>query len=69
MSWWQLDSIIRMQAEFEAYYLTQEPVACPSCGEPLLPGPPQLTGVVSRYCPWGHFRYPEDWNPRTMSGM
>lgn len=40
-SWWALDSVLKTQAELVSYYRTQEPVACPKCGQPLLPGPPQ----------------------------
>ncbi len=67
MSWWQLDSILQQQAQYQNYYDAQEPVACPFDGTPLLLGPPAQPGVW--YCPFGDFRYPEDWDVNTMSGM
>ncbi len=67
MAWWSLDSVLKSQAEYETYYRMQEPTACPMCGEPLRQGPPQM--AATKYCPWGHFEYPRDWNPNTMSGM
>ena len=67
MSWWALDSTLKEAAQFVEYYRVQEPVACPRCGQPLLNGPPSQQ--ATRYCPWGHFRYPEDYDPETMAGM
>jgi hypothetical protein len=67
MSWWALDSILKTQAELVSYYRMQEPVACPLCGEPLRQGPPQMWAI--KYCPWGHFEYPRDWDMDTMAGM
>lgn len=67
--WWHLDTILRTQAELKTYYDMQEPVACPKCGEPIKQGPPQASGRVSRFCPFGHFQFPNDWDVSTMSGM
>ena len=67
MSWRALDSTLKEAAQVGEDYRLQEPVACPRCGQPLLNGPPQQQ--VTRYCPWGHFRYPEDWDELTMAGM
>lgn len=66
-SWWRLDSILKSAAELRTFYGTQEPIACPRCGQPLLNGPPQSSHL--KYCPWGHFSYPRDWDKDTMSGM
>jgi hypothetical protein len=55
------------QAQYEDYYKTTLPVACPRCGEPLREGPPEQSGVL--YCKFDFWQYPRDWNPVTDSGM
>lgn len=55
------------QAAEHQYYDTAPPMACPRCGEPMRPGPPDDVGVL--YCDFDFFKYPDDWNPATMSGM
>lgn len=62
---WDLYSTLVQQAQYQEYYKAQPPVACPTHGVPLKQGP----GDGSLYCPDGDFRYPEDWDPETMSGM
>jgi len=61
-SWWGLHSVYEQQrSEFEAY-ISNPPLACPNCGEPLRYAP--STGSASgieRYCPYDSFRYPQDW--------
>lgn len=64
---WDLYSTLVQQSEYATYYKSIPPVACPQCGEPLKLGPAPTPGIL--YCPWGHFRYPEDWDPESMSGM
>lgn len=64
---WDLYSTLAQQAEYINYYRTQVPVACPNDGTPLKLGPPNSPGVW--YCPNGDFRYPEDWDADSMSGM
>ena len=64
---WDLYATLFQQAEYQNYYDTQRPVACPSCGEPLREGPPQEEAIL--YCPWGHFQYPRDYEVRAHSGM
>jgi len=67
VSWWQLDSTLKEQAEYASYYRSMPPVACPHDGEPLRLGPPQNPAVL--FCPWGDFQYPRDWDPDVHSGM
>lgn len=64
---WDLYSTLIQQSEYQTYYDTAIPVACPNDGEPLRLGPPRLPGV--RYCPLDGWQYPRDWEPRTHSGM
>lgn len=67
MSWWQLYDILHEQAQYEEYYRSVEPMACPLCGEPLRPGPPQTAAVL--YCKFDGWQYPRDWDPNTQAGM
>ena len=64
---YDLLSTLALQSEYVSVYRALEPVACPRCGEPLRLGPPSSPAVL--YCNWGHFQYPRDWDPDTMSGM
>lgn len=64
---WDLYSTLQEQAQYADYYKTTLPVACPNDGTPLLEGPPSQPGVL--YCPHDFWRYPEDWDAETMSGM
>lgn len=64
---WDLYSTLAEQAQYIDYYKSQQPLACPNHGVPLLPGPPSSPGVL--YCPDGDFRYPDDWDAETMAGM
>lgn len=64
---WDLYSTLVDAAASIDYYSSQPPVACPHDGEPLRQGPGTDGAVL--YCPWGNFRYPEDWDPETMNGM
>lgn len=59
-------SILREQAQYAREYASEPPVACPHDGTPLKQGPRRRPGVL--FCPMGNFRYPDDWNPDTMSG-
>ena len=65
--WWQLHSIIEYAKQEREFWDSQPPMACPRCGEPMRPGPPEDTGVL--YCSFDFFKYPDDWNPATMSGF
>lgn len=67
MSWWQLDSVLKEQAEYATYYRSAPPVACPNDGEPLIGGPVQETGIL--YCRFDGWQYPRDWDPDIHSGM
>lgn len=67
MAWWQLDNVLKEQAEYERYYRAQPPVACPNDGEPLTPGPGNEPAVW--FCKFDGWRYPEDWDPDIHSGM
>ena len=63
MSWYQLLAI-RKQAR-EEWRLTPgngivAPVACPLCGEPLIPGP-QGAGSAITFCRYDGWQYPRDW--------
>ena len=64
---WDLYSTLVQQAQYQEYYKSIPPVACPHDGTPLLQGPATSPGIL--YCPNGDFRYPQDWDPETMSGM
>lgn len=64
---WDLYSTLIQQAEYEQYYKTVPPVACPNDGEPLRPGPPSRPNVL--YCKYDGWEYPRDWDPEVHSGM
>jgi hypothetical protein len=64
---WDLYSTLALQAEYATFYKSQPPTNCPRCGEPLTIGPATTPGIL--FCRWGHFEYPRDWDPETMSGM
>lgn len=67
MSWWQLDSILKEQAEYATYYRSQVPVACPHDGQPLEPGPTEGESVL--FCRFDGWQYPRDYDPNIHSGM
>lgn len=67
MSWWQLDNILKEAAEYAAFYRSQPPMACPVCGEPLLPGPPQEPANL--YCRFDGWTYPRDYDVNVHAGM
>lgn len=67
MSWYQLLSTIRESADYQAYYDSQPPVACPNDGTPLQTGPEEDTPIL--WCPFDGWTYPRDYDPATMSGM
>lgn len=52
--WYSLGAIFKdQQYEFEAWQQITETdggLACPFCGEPLLPGPAAAAGTTSFYC-------------------
>jgi hypothetical protein len=64
---WDLYATLQQQAQEIDYYRSVPPVACPHDGEPLRQGPSTSPGVL--YCPWGDFRYPQDWDADTMAGL
>lgn len=64
---WDLWSTLAEQAQYEDYYRSMRPVACPNCGEPLRIGPPNQPGVL--YCQFDGWQYPRDWDPELHSGM
>lgn len=64
---WDLYSTLQLRAEYDHYYRTRTPLACPNDGEPLREGPPQEPGIL--YCRFDGWQYPRDWNADTMSGM
>jgi hypothetical protein len=64
---WDLLSTLREQAQYEQYYATIPPVACPNDGEPLQQGPPEEPGIL--FCPFDGWQYPRDWDPNIHSGM
>jgi hypothetical protein len=65
---WDLYSTLQQQAQYADYYRTQQPVACPNDGTPLINGPPEQGDVVL-YCPFDGWQYPRDYDPDTHSGM
>lgn len=64
---WDLFSTLQQQAEYIQYYKSVPPTCCPWDGELLRQGPAAEMGVL--YCPWGDFRYPQDYDPESMSGL
>jgi hypothetical protein len=64
---WDLYSTLVLQSEYQTYYKTQVPIACPNDGEPLQPGPPSRAGVW--FCKFDGWSYPRDWDPDIHSGM
>ena len=66
-SWWALDSTLKLAAEYQNYYRSIPPVACPNCGEPLRNGPPQAAETL--FCIYDGWSYPEDYDVNSMAGM
>jgi hypothetical protein len=64
---WDLYSTLQDAAVTYNYYKTTLPMACPNCGEPLRPGPPQDPAIL--YCIFDFWQYPRDYDPETMSGI
>jgi hypothetical protein len=64
---WDLYATLAEAAQYEDYYRTTLPVACPQCGEPLREGPPEEPGIL--FCRFDFWQYPRDYDPRTHSGM
>lgn len=64
---WDLYSTLREQAQYQEYYKTIPPVACPNDGTPLTQGPTSQPGVL--FCPFDFWQYPRDYDADTMSGM
>lgn len=62
---YDLLATLQQQAQYAAYYKSQPPIACPNDGTPLKQGPDPGT----LYCPFDFFKYPEDWDADSMSGM
>ena len=67
--WWQLHSIIEYAKQEREFWDSQPPMACPRDGEPMQPAPPSGAGDAELFCRFDGFRYPEDWDATTMSGM
>ena len=68
--WWQLHSIIEYAKQEREFWDSAPALACPRCGEPMRPAPPTDTAPgVESFCRFDGFRYPEDWDAGTMSGM
>lgn len=68
MSWYQLDNVLKEQAEYAQFYRSAQPVACPNDGEPLRPAPVTASGVTL-YCPMDGWQFPRDYDPDIHSGM
>jgi hypothetical protein len=59
LSWYQyLDILKAAHVEFE-YWASNPPLACPNCGEPLIPGP--QSAEVTLHCKYDGWSYPRDW--------
>lgn len=70
MSWWQLDNVLKEQAEYAVHYRTAVPVACPNDGEPLVPAPGTESGSgIELFCRFDGWQYPRDYDPALHSGM
>jgi hypothetical protein len=66
--WWQLHSIIEYAKQEREFWFSQPPMACPNDGEPMRIAPPNEDGT-ELFCRFDGFRYPQDWDAATMSGM
>ena len=64
MSWEQLRSIERQNREWQRYWASQPPRACPNDGTPLEPGD---LGVL--HCPHDGWQYPDDYDVTTQAGL
>lgn len=64
---YDLLATLQQQAQYQEYYDTAQPMACPNDGTPLKEGPPSQEGVL--YCPHDGWQYPRDWDPVLHSGM
>jgi hypothetical protein len=59
MSFEQLLSILKNNADEQQYWASQPPTACPNDGTPLKAGPPSQPGIL--FCPHDGWQYPRDW--------
>lgn len=64
---WDLYATLQQQAEYVEFYKTAPPTACPNDGTPLKQGPPSAGDTL--FCPFDFWRYPDDWDSTTMSGL
>lgn len=64
---YDLLATLQEQAQYQEFYDTAQPMACPRCGEPLREGPANEPGIL--YCVFDFWQYPRDWDKTTMSGM
>lgn len=64
---YDLLATLQEQAQYAAYYKSVPPVACPNDGTPLKEGPPSQPGTL--FCPFDGFKFPDDYDAETMSGM
>ena len=59
MSWYQyLDILKAAHVEFE-YWASNPPLACPHCGEPLIPGPQSAEVIL--FCKNDGWSWPRDY--------
>jgi len=68
VSWWQLDEVLKLRAEYANYYRSVPPVSCPNDGQPLTNAPPR-DPRVQLYCRFDGWAYPRDFDPDIHSGM
>jgi hypothetical protein len=59
VSWFQYLDIIRQARVEREYWASNPPLACPLCGQPLIPGP--QSAEVTLFCPVEGWAYPRDW--------
>ncbi len=64
---YDLLSTLAEAAQYEDFYRSAPPTACPNDGEPLREGPPESPGVL--WCIYDGWQYPRDWDPTAHSGM
>lgn len=64
---WDLYATLQTKAEFEGFYKSIPPMACPFDGTPLILGPPQEPAVL--FCPNGDYYYPRDYVQERDQGM
>jgi len=59
VSWYQYLDVLKFRAQEFQYWASVPPLACPRCGEPLIPAP--QADDVTLFCKFDGFAYPRDY--------